>query len=378
MATAAPSKAYVQYNIRVFALSFSVLAAIVIYIIQTTDDYKNSNALVDEAVHWQSVTRGTVGLSSTHLTAFKILSGRSYIDKNKVNTLVLGSSTLMGIRGDMFPEGWKVYNYSKDFNLLNENGNALRRTLGEAYYFVERYDNVKWIIIGLDFSLGMVFENSEIVKYNATGEVKETSFKDKFADAITLARLKITLKNILADQNLSQGEYPCPENDGMGRDFGAVLAPGRCAGFRYDGSATFNYHRMNRAQWQRQSNAEGLSLYIGKLEKSSGKVNESYLNHLRAINDKLMSRSGGLIMLSPPLMPDAEQIILKSAAGRHLKKYKKEMHRWASANQIQFIDAGQSEEYGCVPEEFYDPHHAIDQCYSKIFDRFFKNNRTVR
>ena len=134
---------------------------------------------------------------------------------------------------------------------------------------------------------------------------------------------------------------------------------------------------MNKAQWKSELNEKGLGLYIGKLEQSAAKVNESYLNHLRAINDILMSRSGGLIMLSPPLMPDAEKIILKSTAGKRLEYYKKEVNRWASLNKIKFIDAGKSEEYGCVPEEFYDAHHALEQCYSKIFDRFFKNNRTV-
>ena len=199
MKTAASSKVYVKYNIRVFALSFSVLAAIVIYIIQTTDDYKNSNALIDKAVRWQSSTQGTVGLSSAHTTAFKVLSGQTYLDEKNVNTLVLGSSSMMGIRGEKFPKGWRVYNYSKDFN-------HLKNTIGEAYYFVERYDHVKWIIIALDISLGLVFEDFEIVKFNADGVVKKISFNDKFADAITLSRLKITLKNILADLNLSKGE----------------------------------------------------------------------------------------------------------------------------------------------------------------------------
>ena len=41
------------------------------------------------------------------------------------------------------------------------------------------------------------------------------------------------------------------------------------------------------------------------------------------------------------------------------------------------FDAGKSEEYGCLPEEFYDAHHALDRCYSKILDKFFKNNRDI-
>ena len=276
----------------------------------------------------------------------------------------------MGIRSEIFPKGLRVYNYSK-------NSNPLKKTIGEAYYLVERYDNVKWIIIGLDFSLAMVFEGFKIVKYNTDVEDEEISLYDIFADAITLSRLKITLKNIRADLFSDKRGYPCPENDGMGGDFGAVLAPRRCTGFRYDGSATFNYRRMNNARWKRQLSEKGLRQYIKKVEQSAEEVKESYLNHLRAINDILMSRSGGLILIAPPLMPNAENIILKSAAGGHLESYKKEINRWASLNKIKFIDAGRSEEYGCVPEEFYDAHHALGQCYSKVFDKFFKNNRDV-
>ncbi len=370
MQTAASSREYAKYNALVFVMSFAVLSAVVFSIIQITDDYKDGHALIDKAVHWQSLTKGTVGLSSKKMTAFKILSGRIYLDKNNVNTLVLGSSTMMGIRDEIFPKGLKVYNYSKNFN-------PLKKTIGEAYYFVGRYDNVKWVIIGLDFSLGMVFEDFKIVKYNADVEDEEVSFSDIFADAITLSRLKITLKNIRADLFSGKRGYSCPENDGMGGDFGAVLAPRRCNGLRYDGSATFNYRRMNQAQWKRRLSENGLSWYINKLEQSGEEVNENYLKHLRIINDILMSRSGGLIMVSPPLMPNAENIILKSAAGKYLENYKKEINRLASLNKIRFIDAGKSEEYGCVPEEFYDAHHALAQCYSKIFDRFFKNNRDV-
>jgi hypothetical protein len=277
---------------------------------------------------------------------------------------------MMGIRDGILPQNLRMYNYSK-------NVNPLKNTIGEAYYLVERYNNVKWIIIGLDFSLGLAFENSKIVKYNAYAKDEEVSFEDIFADAITLSRLKIVSKNIWADIFSGKEGYPCPENDGMGRDFGAVLAPGRCAGLRYDGSLSFNYHRMNQAQWKHRLNENGLSMYVGNLERSAGKMNESYLNHLRVINDILMSRSGRLIMVSPPLMPNAEKIILKSAAGKHLQAYHEKLKRWAPVNRIKFIDAGKSEEYGCVPEEFYDPHHALDQCYSKIFDRFFKNNRDL-
>jgi len=87
---------------------------------------------------------------------------------------------------------------------------------------------------------------------------------------------------------------------------------------------------------------------------------------ISVINNILLNRSGGLIVIFPPLMPEAEKIILKSTSGEILKNHKNEMKHWAAAKNIKFIDASMSEKYGCAPEDFYNPHHALDLCFSKI------------
>jgi hypothetical protein len=381
MQTAASSKDYAKYNILVIVVSLAMLSAMIFSIFQITDDYKDGHALIDEAIHWQLRTKGTVALSSKHIRTFKNLSGNNFIDKNDVNALVLGSSTMMGVRGKMFPEGWTAHNFSKSDHFL-------RDTAGEAYYFAEKYENIRWIFIGLDYSLGKAFGGQDIKVYNPAEAEKEATFLGVFSDAITLNRLKITLKNIwsnlfrgdekyLRPENGSSGEYLCPENDGSGKDFGTVLAPGECWGYRYDGSATFKYHKMSKADWKSQLNEKGLKIYISKLGRSAGKVNQNHLNHLKAINDLLNSRSGGLVLVSPPLMPGAEKLILESRAGKYLQEYHEKLNRWASASHVKLLDAGASEKYGCTSDEFYDGHHALDRCYSKIFDRFFKENRDV-
>jgi hypothetical protein len=370
MQAVASSEKYAKYNHLIFIMSFVMLSVVVLFIFQATDDYQDGYTLMDKAVRWQSSTKGTVGLPIPHSTLFKDLSVKIQFDESKINALVLGSSTMMGIRREMFPKGMGIYNYSK-------NSNPLKKIIGEAYYFVEKYDNVKWIVMGMDFSLGMTVDNFRIVRYRDEAVREKISFRDKFFDAITLSRLKITLKNIFQNPYPDKERYPCPENDGIGKDFGTVLRPGGCAGFRYDGSATFNYHKMNKALWKSQLNEKALNLYISNLRKLTGRRNESFLNHLKKVNDRLVRRSGGLILVYPPLMPNAQDIILKSAVGKDLKKYKKEIKEWASINKIKILDAGKSEEYGCVPEEFYDAHHALARCYSKIFNWFFKNNRDV-
>ena len=370
MQTAASSEKYTKYNCLVLIMGFVMLSVMVLFIFQTTDDYQDGYTLMDKAARWQSSSKGIASMPIPRLALFKDLSVKIHLDEHKINALVLGSSTAMGIRSEMFPKEMRVYNYSKNQYPLN-------KIIEEAYYFVEKYDNVKWIVIGLDHSLGMTSGNFGKVKYRNKAPNKKISFRDKFFDAITLPRLKITLKNILKDPYEDKAEYLCPQNDGIGKDFGEVLPPGRCAGFRYDGSATFNYHKLSKALWNSQLNEKALNLYISNISKLAGTRSESFLVHLKKINDRLIKRSGGLILIYPPLMPNAEKIILNSAVGGDLINYKKEIKEWASINKIQIIDAGMSEEYGCAPEEFHDPHHALDRCYSKIFNWFFKNNRDV-
>jgi len=371
MQTVTSSRVFAKYNILVLALSFAVLLATILFIIRMTDDYKDGYVFIKNALHWQSRTKGIVALPGNHMTLFKKLAQKSFMDQNDVNTLILGSSTVMGIRQEMFPKDWTVYNFAKTRQILSE-------TIGEAYYFIEQYENLQWVIISLDYSIGNTLGRRNVKRYRSVETKKQTDFFDKLSDAITLNRLKIILRNVWS--NLIRGnneEYLCPENDGSGKDFGAVLAPGECWGYRYDGSATFKYHKVSKAEWRNQLNEEGLARDISNIEKFAGKVDRTQLNHLKVINDLLNRRSGGLILVSPPLIPGAQKMISTSVAGKYLQKYHQKLSHWVSVNNIWHIDAGESEKYGCAFDDFYNSHHALDRCYFKIFDQFFKGNRGV-
>jgi hypothetical protein len=71
-----------------------------------------------------------------------------------------------------------------------------------------------------------------------------------------------------------------------------------------------------------------------------------------------------------------ERAFLDSAqTGRALRHTKEILNAWARDHDVTVIDAGQSERYGCVAEEFVDEHHALPQCYARVFARFWGDER---
>ena len=55
---------------------------------------------------------------------------------------------------------------------------------------------------------------------------------------------------------------------------------------------------------------------------------------------------------------------------------------WARTADVAIIDAGRSEQYGCVATDFVDEHHALPACYAHVFARFWRatgaNSNTTR
>jgi hypothetical protein len=340
-----------------------LLAVVLLTIINTTDGYKAANPIIREAVDWQSKTKGTVAISMKLSTPFKLLAGTKYIDEDSLNTIVFGSSTVMGVRSKMFPEPFRMYNYAT-------NANPLAKSIGEINYFIETNKNIKWVVVGVDYSIAYAFRKTPIEEYRPDVKAEEISMLDMLKDAITLDRLKISMLNLWQNMVADDDVYNCPENDGVGWDFGTTRTPGQCDGFRHDGSATFHYKRMNSTEWKNDLSANGLKRYITSLNRSSGKINKNYLTELEKIGELLKMRSGRLIVLLPSLMPGAEKFILKSPTGVHLQRYKADVSEWAQKNGIYLIDAGPSENFGCTYAEFYDSHHALDHCYCRVFEGF--------
>jgi hypothetical protein len=53
-----------------------------------------------------------------------------------------------------------------------------------------------------------------------------------------------------------------------------------------------------------------------------------------------------------------------------LRRTKDELAGWAAGNRMTLLDAGASERFGCKAVEFIDAHHALSECYRKVFEHF--------
>ena len=150
------------------------------------------------ASEWQQATRGvTYGPPITHNRPFKTLRLNDRIAE--INTVVLGSSTTMGLAADAFPQPLLAYNFA-------QSGNTLRAAIGEAEDIAGRWSGrVRLLVVPLDWSLGFVYERGEPLPAELTPSAVEReadaarpSLAKQLADALSAPRLKI-LARILRD-----------------------------------------------------------------------------------------------------------------------------------------------------------------------------------
>ena len=357
---------FLKYNLLLLGLTAGIVFCFLIIILNVTDGYKAENPLIKQAIDWQNQTKGIVAISSKLATLYKHETAPDYIANNKINTIVFGSSTMMTVRSNIFPKQFRVYNNAT-------NSNPLHKTIGELRYLAESNERIRWAVLAVNYSLGFPFKKSPVKPYQLDSPVVDIPFTDKVRDAITLDRLKTTFKSLWNQAILDDPTYPCPKEDLVGRDFGTMRSPGICRGYRIDGSATFGLRRMSKLSWKGQLNDEGLKRYIKSLETSEGgKINSAYLEELKQLDGLLKSRNGYLILILPPLMPEAEVWLINSHVGPSLLTFKHNITTWASESQVMLIDAGQSERYNCAYEDFFDQHHALEYCYEKIIGNHFK------
>jgi hypothetical protein len=96
------------------------------------------------------------------------------------------------------------------------------------------------------------------------------------------------------------------------------------------------------------------------------------LERLARLARALRQSGGRLLLILPPLLPGMERAFLNAPhTGGPLAQTKRKLAEWARNADVVVIDAGQSERYGCTPEEFVDEHHALPSCYARIFARFW-------
>jgi len=342
------------------------------------------------ASDWQQATRGvTYAPPISYNRPFKTLRLNDRI--GEVDTVVFGSSTMMGLTADAFPPPLAAYNFA-------QSGNSLRSTAGEAEYVAGRWGSrVKLLVIPLDWALGFVFEDgaphpadlSANAVLGAAAAMRPSPLA-QLTDALSLPRLRI-LAGILrelpgspdAGAALRQAfldpagpEYRCADGT-PARDYD-VIHRGQCNGFRHDGSATFaDQKRLDgaRAPAALATAVSGSGQYALALRKGRGKPAPMLLDAIARVARSVESRGGAVLLLLPPLMPGMEPGLAASAhSGAWLKATKEALSSWSARERIVLFDAGDSARYGCAAEEFIDPHHALPACYRKVFAAIFRDH----
>lgn len=345
------------------------------------------------ASDWQRATHGvTYAPPISRNRPFKTLRLNDRVAD--VNTIVFGSSTTMGITEDVFPPPLKSYNFA-------QSGNSLWAASGEAEYVVEHWGaRTKLLVIPLDWALGFVYDGGKPARVDLSPETvlheaaaERPSIPALMADALSLPRLQILtgiardlLKAPEAGAAFHQvffepagPEYRCPDGT-PARDFDVVFR-GMCNGFRYDGSATFaDQKRLDagRAPVVMATAVSGGSQYAAALKRGHGEPSGILLARLVQIARRAEAQGGKIVFMLPPLAPGLEKALsATSHSGAWLRATKDALESWSLRERVVLLDAGRSESYGCALTEFIDPHHALPECYRKVFSRFFASHPLV-
>lgn len=340
------------------------------------------------ASQWQQRTHGITyapTLSDTYL--FKTLRLNDRLPE--INTVVFGSSTVMGITQQAFPGTLRIYNYA-------QTGHPLSTAISEAEYVQQHYAQVKWLVIPLDWSLGFIYQHAEpsAADLSATttmqqvqSAAKPAPLLDRMRDALSYPRIASLLeifRTILRTENKSAAfrgyflqdgsdDYRCADGT-PGKDFDTIHR-GTCTGFRFDGSATFaNSARVSNARSLILSATTSNSKYHQNLALSEGVPDPLLLQRLTTLGERARQNGGGIMLFMPPLLPGMEaEFLHHPKLATRLQNTKRMLTEWAQAQHLVILDAGQAERFGCTTEEFIDEHHAVATCYNKIFQPFWRN-----
>jgi hypothetical protein len=347
----------------------------------------NTKAL--QASEWQQRTRGITyapTLSDTHL--FKTLRLNDRLAE--IDTVVFGSSTALGITQHAFPDNMRIYNYA-------QTGHGLNAAVAEAEYLQQHAPQVKWLVIPLDWSVGFIYRNDPVpavdlsaaaAMQQAQSPAQQVPLLARMRDALSwprIATLSGILKSVLKAEDktaafkgyfLQDGgdDYRCA--DGVpAKDFD-IIDRGTCTGFRFDGSATFaSSARVSNAQSLILSATTSSSKYHQSLASTRGTPDAALLQRIAALSQRARENGGNAILFMPPLLPGMEAELLRHPQlAAHLQNTRHMLDEWARAQHLFILDAGQSERFSCTADEFIDEHHAVANCYEKIFRSFWKRS----
>lgn len=365
---------YYSYCLK-FLLSATLFIIISIYIIlkfTPTINHPNEDIQLKNLVEWQIHSKGIICTATKIALEHKLLLTDAYFNiySKQTNAIVVGSSTVMGIREGHFAKPVHIFNLAK-------NSYFAPQTILEALRTIIKFPTLKWVIMESNWSFGITTafapnasSVANILQEEMTQQQKnskELSYYELLQDLITLQRVKIVLRNIYFSIIRSGNDiYICPgEKEANCIDYKAD-APRKGAGFRWDGSHTLGNHRNYVIG--NNSTSEYIEKFSATVKKSCiHEINKEYFRELKKIARILQVRGGNLILLFSPMSPNIEYQILTSTVGGKIKQYKKSVSNWATRTKVKLVDAGGSEKYGCSYDEFYDDHHALDSCYSKIW-----------
>jgi hypothetical protein len=342
---------------------------------------------VKAASDWQEATRGvTYPPPITINRPFKIL--RLHDRLPEVNGVVFGASSSMGLTADAFPVSIRIYNFA-------QTGNPLQSSIPEAEYVARSFsDRVSWLFIPMDWAVGMTYLSGEPGAVDlspraalAPAALPNVSLASLLQDALSWPRVKnlgALLLGVWRSENRlhafrqtffakSSADYRCPDGT-LARDFDTINR-GICAGFRFDGSATFtDGRRVEAARGLQLARAAAVpsSKYSRALALTGGEPNRMLLARLVKLSTEFSRTGGQLVLFLPPLIPGLERELAGSAhSGSAVKRTKAVLGEWAARAGLIIVDAGASERFGCVTSEFLDEHHAYPECYRKVFSRFW-------
>ena len=347
-----------HFIITVITVTIALILLSISYIIHTTfTTQEESN--YQKAFMWQIKNKGVVGITVNISSEYKQRMVEWRVAKNDVDTLILGSSTVMGIKADMF-KNHVVFNGAT-------NSNILYYTIGVAKYHSKYTHSIKNIIIGFDWALGLPYLPYKNIKHTPNIEQKTTpNLIDKIKDAVSYQRVKIVFLNVI-DHLFADpiSQYTCPTENTIGTDqFFKTDIPKSCRGYRFDGSAIFPNRHLSEKEWL-DTLKNGLGKYQKHFDIHLGTIDSRYLNDFNEIRKNLEKKGGKLIILIPPLMPNATTTMEKVKK----KTYTKKLHRllaFTKEHNITIINASKSEDFACTYSDFLDSHHAFASCYEKI------------
>ena len=337
------------------------------------------------ASQWQQQTHGITyapTLLNTHLFKTLRLNDRMA----EINTVVLGSSTAMGLTQQAFPNAFHIYNYA-------QSAHTLSAAIDEAAWLMSNTDNIKYLVIPLDWSVGWIYMKDEPAPTDLSATatmqqvqsvIKPPPLPDRMRDAISyprVANLMEILKNILGAtdstvafrgyflQN-SSDDYHCMDGT-WAKDFD-IAHRGTCTGFRFDGSATFAYLEPIKDVQSLILTAIASDRYTINLFNQQGRPDPAILNRLTILARQVELKGGKLLLFMPPLLPGMEAAFIKHPVwSSYLMRTRQILGKWAAQESIIIFDAGQSERFGCNTAEFADEHHALSTCYEKVFSAFW-------